>query len=162
MYVRVRLSMRLIVHAKEAVVISQTVDVHGGMRVHACLTELVWLFIQKHLTRPVAPMVAAALCCVMFYSLSLESSRYNSVNVSVCLLHPLQVSNMENSNTRSELERIKNKVLQQLQSLPPVPSVPVAVMPPGTKVRQTAKSRGVVVALVEGRWLLDTFKLLGL
>lgn len=48
----------------------------------------------------------------------------------------LQVSNMENSNTRSELEAIKNQVLQQLQSLPPVPSVPIAVMPAGTKVSQ--------------------------
>jgi hypothetical protein len=80
----------------------------------------------------------------------------------VCLFHSLQVSNMENSNTRSDLERIKNKVLQQLQSLPPVPSVPVAVMPPGTKVRQTAKSHGALVAPVEGRRLLDTCKLSGL
>jgi hypothetical protein len=46
-----------------------------------------------------------------------------------------QVSNMENSNSRPELERIKNAVLQQLQQLPPVPSVPVAVMPPTAKVR---------------------------
>lgn len=60
MYVRVRLSMRLIVHAKEAVVISQTVDVHGGMRVHACLTELVWLFIQKHFD---SASCANGCCC---------------------------------------------------------------------------------------------------
>eukprot|EP00879_Flechtneria_rotunda_P002734 GHRR01002941.1.p1 GENE.GHRR01002941.1~~GHRR01002941.1.p1 ORF type:complete len:613 (+),score=257.58 GHRR01002941.1:137-1975(+) len=46
----------------------------------------------------------------------------------------IEVSNMENSNTRQELEKIKNKVLEQLSMLPPVPSVPLMVMPPGTKV----------------------------
>jgi len=53
----------------------------------------------------------------------------------------LQVSNMENSNTRAELERIKSMVLQHLQELPPVPSVAVAVMPPATKVSQQAAHR---------------------
>lgn len=47
---------------------------------------------------------------------------------------------MENSNTRAELERIKAQVLQHLQSLPPVPSVAVAVMPPATKVRDTGSA----------------------
>lgn len=47
---------------------------------------------------------------------------------------------MENSNTRADLERIKNQVLQHLQQLPPVPSVPVAVMPPATKVRARGRS----------------------
>lgn len=41
---------------------------------------------------------------------------------------------MENSNPRSELEKIKNKVLEYLQHLPPVPSVPMTVMPATTKV----------------------------
>jgi hypothetical protein len=48
----------------------------------------------------------------------------------------LQVSNMENSNPRSELEKIKNKVLEYLSQLPPVPSVPLTVMPATTKVRE--------------------------
>jgi hypothetical protein len=51
------------------------------------------------------------------------------------LLLLLQVSNMENSNPRSELEKIKNKVLEYLLQLPPVPSVPLTVMPAATKVR---------------------------
>jgi hypothetical protein len=66
MYVRARLGMRPVVHAKEAVVTSQTVNVHGGMRVHACLTELVWLFFQKQFDSASWTKGAAALCCVMF------------------------------------------------------------------------------------------------
>lgn len=57
------------------------------------------------------------------------------IQIKSCVLCALlQVSNMENSNTRADLERIKNQVLQHLQSLPPVPSVAVAVMPPATRV----------------------------
>jgi hypothetical protein len=51
---------------------------------------------------------------------------------------------MENSNTRAELERIKNQVLQHLQSLPPVPSVAVAVMPPATRVSLLLTLLGVL------------------
>jgi histone deacetylase 1/2 len=46
----------------------------------------------------------------------------------------IEVSNMENSNTRKELEKIKNKVLQQLAELPPVPSVPLIVTPATAKI----------------------------
>ncbi|KAF8061951.1 HDAC1 [Scenedesmus sp. PABB004] len=46
----------------------------------------------------------------------------------------IEVSNMENSNTLAELEKIKNKVLEQLQALPPVPSVPLMVVPATAKI----------------------------
>lgn len=68
-----------------------------------------------------------------------------SNNKGCCCALCVQVSNMENSNTRAELERIKAKVLQHLQTLPPVPSVAVAVMPPATKVghsRQQQQQHG--------------------
>jgi hypothetical protein len=58
----------------------------------------------------------------------------------------LQVSNMENSNSRKDLEKIKNKVLDYLSQLPPAPSVPVAVMPAGTKVGSTDSTSGSYTA----------------
>eukprot|EP00775_Hariotina_reticulata_P005430 gene5430-5663_t len=54
----------------------------------------------------------------------------------------IEVSNMENSNSRKDLEKIKNKVLDYLLQLPPAPSVPVAIMPPGTKVGTSGNPRG--------------------
>lgn len=60
----------------------------------------------------------------------------------------LQVSNMENSNPRKELEKIKNKVLEQLSQLPPVPSVPLVVMPATTKVGRLRQPVQAVAALV--------------
>jgi hypothetical protein len=41
---------------------------------------------------------------------------------------------MENSNRREDLDKVKAAVLENLSKLPPVPSVPIAVMPPSTKV----------------------------
>jgi hypothetical protein len=62
---------------------------------------------------------------------------------------------MENSNSRADLERIKNDVLQQLQTLPPVPSVAVAVMPPATKVCLWRGMRALRVCL-RRPWLHHT------
>jgi len=46
----------------------------------------------------------------------------------------IEVSNMENSNKREDLDRVKQQVLENLTQLPAVPSVPIVAAPPLAKV----------------------------